>query len=142
MTEEEYKAILQEAIRWWGRDSRFELLIEECAELIVAIQHWKRDRCGVEKVIEEMADVIIMLDQIKIALCCNEVVDEFIKKKTIRLYKRIRNRQPSRDTCPRNPKGWEFVKDDTRCGDYPICDSCELKPAHKKINPTPDSWLG
>lgn len=39
-----------------------EYVIEECAELIQAIQHHRRGRCDIHKVASEMADVICLIE--------------------------------------------------------------------------------
>jgi NTP pyrophosphatase (non-canonical NTP hydrolase) len=39
-------------------------MIEECAELIAALKHYKRGRIGKEEVINELADVKLMVGQL------------------------------------------------------------------------------
>lgn len=75
------------AIAKWGRTSQIDMLQEECAELIVAINKYKRNHNGtIEAVLEEIADVEIMIDQIKVLLEVNELrVDVFKEKKIDRL---------------------------------------------------------
>jgi len=75
------------AIAKWGRTSQIDMLQEECAELIVAINKYKRNNVGtIEAVLEEIADVEIMIDQIKVLLEVNELrVDVFKEKKIDRL---------------------------------------------------------
>ena len=51
---------------YWSDDEHFEQMIEECAELILAIQHHRRSRVTHYEVIEEMVDVEIMLDRFKV----------------------------------------------------------------------------
>ncbi len=58
------------AIEWWGIDPQFNMMIEECAELIQAIQKYKRndgfiDQELINKMCEEVADVKIMVAQIE-----------------------------------------------------------------------------
>ena len=62
MKDEEYFA---KAIELWGLASQFEMLQEECAELIVAVNHLKRDRISLTTVAEEIVDVEMMLAEIK-----------------------------------------------------------------------------
>ena len=62
MTEYE---ILKRALDAYGVDHQLEMLVEECAELIVSIKHWTRGRVKDGKVIEEIVDVQIMIDQMK-----------------------------------------------------------------------------
>lgn len=43
-----------------------DFLVEECAELIQALQHYKRNRAGsYNKVVNEMADVYVLMDCVK-----------------------------------------------------------------------------
>jgi NTP pyrophosphatase (non-canonical NTP hydrolase) len=67
MTEAEEK-IFQEAILKWGAEGQIEMIIEEMAELTVAIQHWKRGRVDTEKIADELSDVGIMVDQLSLML--------------------------------------------------------------------------
>jgi len=55
--------LLQRAMDTWGVDAQMDMVVEECAELIMAIQHYKRNRVDINKIGEEMADVKIMIDQ-------------------------------------------------------------------------------
>ena len=85
---EEY--IFQKALQKWGADFQFECAIEEMAELIVAIKHFKRDRIGTEPVIEEVADVLIMMGELRMMLG-KEEVDQMIIKKLTKLNNQINN---------------------------------------------------
>jgi NTP pyrophosphatase (non-canonical NTP hydrolase) len=58
--------IYQTALDKWGEDSQLEMLVEECAELIQAIQHLKRGRGGFAGVLHEAADVQVVLNQIRL----------------------------------------------------------------------------
>lgn len=61
---------------------------EECGELIVAIN--KRKRYGkFEQVIEEMADVELMLEQLKYLLDCDSEIQKIKKQKIERQLDRI-----------------------------------------------------
>ena len=72
MTEEERNKILVRAIATYGEESQINIAIEEMAELTKALCKYKRAEATCEKdaaignIIEEMADVQIMLDQLKI----------------------------------------------------------------------------
>lgn len=56
-------SVLDRAMKQYGVDAQLDMLVEECAELIEAIQHMKRNRCGWNEVAEEMADVRVMINQ-------------------------------------------------------------------------------
>lgn len=55
--------IARRAIAAWGVDAQMGMVNEECAELIAALNRWKRGRIPAEEVAEEVADVLIMLEQ-------------------------------------------------------------------------------
>ena len=59
------------ALERYGPSTQIDVMIEECAELIKALCKWKRQMPGTERhkalqnIQEEMADVTIMLEQMK-----------------------------------------------------------------------------
>jgi NTP pyrophosphatase (non-canonical NTP hydrolase) len=67
MTADEQR-LFEETILKWGTEGQIEMIIEEMAELIVALQHWKRKRADTEKIADELADVGIMVDQLSLML--------------------------------------------------------------------------
>lgn len=71
----ENKKILIKAIAKYG-EKQLDIAQEECAELIQAISKWKRygDTNAKLNVIEEVADVTIMLEQIKIMFGITEEI--------------------------------------------------------------------
>ena len=52
------------AVKLWGNGSQAMMLAEECGELVAAMSQYLRGRVAAEKVIEEAADVHIMLAQV------------------------------------------------------------------------------
>ena len=60
--------MLKEAIETDGLQFCLDCLQEEAAELIVAINHLRRKRVDTRKVIEEMANVSLMLDMCKLGI--------------------------------------------------------------------------
>lgn len=86
---EEYKKMLVDAIETDGIDFCVDCLIEECAELIVAIRHYRRGRASVDKVIEEMADVNLMCDMVRVGLDNEIGFYDIIKQKSERVGERI-----------------------------------------------------
>ena len=58
--------IYQTAINRWGWISQVDMAVEECAELIVALQHFVRDKASMETVANEIADVEIMCGQLRL----------------------------------------------------------------------------
>jgi NTP pyrophosphatase (non-canonical NTP hydrolase) len=91
----EESKILQAAIDNFGISQQLDLAIEECSELITAISHWRRDRCKEESILEEVADVEIMCNQIRLILDYpwdkeeDSVVDRIKKEKISRLKTRL-----------------------------------------------------
>jgi len=53
-------------IKKYGKDAQCDMMIEKCAELIAALNRFKRGRTGLKPVLEEIADVQIMIDQMYI----------------------------------------------------------------------------
>ena len=79
--------ILTTAIRTFGETAQEGVAIEECAELIQAISHKHRGR--EHNIAEEIADVEIMLEQLKIINNCHKEVAEIHKQKIDRLYQKV-----------------------------------------------------
>lgn len=78
------KDIINVAIKVYGEVNQENMAIEECAELIQAIN--KKHRGMKHNIPEEIADVEIMLEQLKIINCCNGEVEIIRKEKVERLY--------------------------------------------------------
>jgi NTP pyrophosphatase (non-canonical NTP hydrolase) len=57
--------IYQATIARWGVDAQYDQAIEECAELIAALKHFKRGKVTRQEVIEELADATLMLGQLR-----------------------------------------------------------------------------
>lgn len=72
MTTEERRALLDRAITAYGAPAQMDMAVEEMAEPTKALCKVKRVSCAaeakavLENVVEEMADVQIMLDQLRI----------------------------------------------------------------------------
>lgn len=81
------KEVLITAINTYGETLQETNAMEECAELIQAISHKHRGR--EHNIPEEIADVEIMLEQLKIINNCHEEVEKIHKQKIERLYHRI-----------------------------------------------------
>ena len=81
------KDIFETALKVFGVINQENMAIEECAELIQAIN--KKHRGMEHNIPEEIADVEIMLEQLKIANECHEEVDAIHKEKVERLYNNL-----------------------------------------------------
>lgn len=85
----ELEQILAKAVSKYGIEAQANLAIEEMGELIVAINHHRRGRAGMDAVQEEIADVMIAMKQL--AMIYGELgVDKFIEQKTQRLEQRLK----------------------------------------------------
>lgn len=88
MTSEEKNKVLHDAIKEWGTSAQILMAIEECAELIVALCHGFRKRLEEGEVETEIADVQIMLDQLRL-IFDNAEIDNQLEYKFTRLHDRI-----------------------------------------------------
>lgn len=68
MTGAERMEILERVAKHYGFKSQLSMMIEECGEMIVAISHYERQRVSTEELIEEFADIWIVLKQMGIFL--------------------------------------------------------------------------
>lgn len=64
MTSDTQRATIEAAVTVYGVEHRLDLACEEAGELLAALGHYSRGRCGIEAVAEESADVAIMLAQL------------------------------------------------------------------------------
>ena len=90
MNTEEKKIVMIQAIEAYGFDSQLDQLTEELGELIVACNKFRRKAkdCG-NNLADEMADVEIMIEQIKFALNLGNQVELRKDYKLERLKNRI-----------------------------------------------------
>lgn len=82
------RKLFKEAIYTFGYDEQIKMLIEELAELIVAINHNDRGRIELEEVFGEVADVQIMINQF-IVMFPEVDYDEIYKEKVLSLKGKI-----------------------------------------------------
>lgn len=81
------KQIFELAIKVNGEEAQEEVAMEECAELIQAITHKHRGRD--HNIAEEIADVEIMLEQLKIINNCHDEAAKIRKEKIDRLFSNL-----------------------------------------------------
>ncbi len=82
--------LLRRAVEVWGSEPQWRQIQEECAELIVAINHFRRGREGArQSLIGEIADVEIMLQQARLMLGDDAAIDAMIEIKLNRLSARL-----------------------------------------------------
>ena len=68
LTGAERMEIVERVARHYGFTPLFDLMIEECGEMIVALNHYKRQRVSTERLIAEFADFWIVLKQMGVFL--------------------------------------------------------------------------
>jgi hypothetical protein len=84
--------LYKRAIKLWGKTAQIDMAIEEMAELTQALCKIKRKtqpKGIIYNLFEEIADVEIMLEQLKIIFNCEDIVLEYKDQKLERLEKRI-----------------------------------------------------
>ena len=91
--------ILEKAIRHYGAKNQMGVACEESAELIQAISKCLRYKDDIEarnNLVEEVADVLIMIDQLKIIMNIKDYEIECYRRyKLERLERRIENEKKS-----------------------------------------------
>lgn len=70
---EDFEDLLQQATDMWGEESQMLLAIEECGELIAVLSQYMRGRKTKADVIEEIADVSLVMRQLRLLFGQNEV---------------------------------------------------------------------
>lgn len=90
MNKQKYMMILHEALEERGPDFHLNLLQEEAAELIVAVNHFRRNRIKSDQIIEELADVSIVADAVRLLLDDEVGFQDVIEKKMNRLKERMK----------------------------------------------------
>jgi NTP pyrophosphatase (non-canonical NTP hydrolase) len=104
MISEEQLSILRAALDLYGDDQQVDHLIEEMAELTQALMKSRRGwhHYRTHPVVEELADVLICIESLKIILSAglmkeggiDALISEEVGRKMIRLRERIREEHP------------------------------------------------
>jgi NTP pyrophosphatase (non-canonical NTP hydrolase) len=79
---------LERAIETWGEEAQLNLAGEECSELDVALHRLIRGRADEKDVIEEIADVMVMMEQLTL-IFEEDAIEAQVEKKMYRLKQRI-----------------------------------------------------
>lgn len=88
MTTDDTVDIYIRAIDTWGIDIQQSIFVEEAAEVITALSHFKRDKCGIHDVIGEFADLQVMLNQM-IEIYGKEQFNEIFAQKLVALKNKL-----------------------------------------------------
>lgn len=95
LTTEADKDLYSRAVSTFGETSRLILAIEEMSELIKELSKYTRGRENIGSICEEMADVEIMLEQLKIVFHNRAAVDYHRSQKLQRLSDRLNGNHDS-----------------------------------------------
>jgi len=82
----DYEEIYRATIEKWGVEAQYDQAVEECAELITAIKHYRRGKIGKTELLSELADVSLMLGQLTYMLGESEL-EAVLSKKVSKLNK-------------------------------------------------------
>lgn len=91
MTNEQVN-ILCDAIQTYGKQSQVDKAIEEMSELTKALLKERQGDGSVDDIIEEIADVFVMICQLCLIFEASAAVDEFVDFKIDRLKRRLAER--------------------------------------------------
>jgi len=80
----DYDEIYRATLDKWGTEAQYDQAVEECAELIAVLKHYRRGKVGEEEVVSELADVTLMLGQLTY-MFGREKIERSIKQKVAKL---------------------------------------------------------
>jgi len=60
------KDLYTKALEVWGEEAQIKMVLEELSELSLSILHYYRGKCSLQDIASEVADVEIMVGQLKI----------------------------------------------------------------------------
>ena len=86
-------SLLQRAIAKWGEDAQMKMVLEEMSELQKEICKLWRGKDNRDAIAEEVADVEIMLDQLKLMLDIPYQVEQHRQNKLQRLQERLEEKE-------------------------------------------------
>ena len=96
---QEFETLCEGIAKHYGEANQLNQLQEELGELIVAVNKYRRNAENLTNLVEEIADVEIMLQQIKCLLNLNpEYIEKITANKLLRQEKRISEEIPGRRT--------------------------------------------
>lgn len=84
----DYREIYLATLQKWGEEAQYDQAVEECAELIATLKHFKRGRVDETAVAEELADVLLMAGQLMFMLG-EEKVMAAVERKLQRLQEHL-----------------------------------------------------
>lgn len=89
LNKHELDELYKQCVFYWGFERQAHMLQEECAELIVAVSHYLRNRdSSLHEVIEEIADAQLMINQM-VSYLGRAAVDQMIDVKSDKIKKKL-----------------------------------------------------
>lgn len=88
-----YESIYRATLEKWGEQAQYDQAVEECAELIAALKHYRRDKIDRQAVIAELADVTLMVGQLTWMFGSDEV-EQAVQEKLSKLDKLLTADEP------------------------------------------------
>ena len=86
---EDRKEVYQAALNKWGVDLQTMMAVEEMSELTKEICKIKRGKMDLDALADEIADVTIMLEQMRMIYGLNDAVCDHMDAKILRLQSRV-----------------------------------------------------
>lgn len=83
------KNLYKQAVEAFGTPAQIIIAMEECSELIKELSKTLRGGCNVDNISEEIADVQIMIEQLKVIFKNEESVNMWIVNKNCRIAELI-----------------------------------------------------
>ena len=84
------RSVFNRVIAKFGVEHQVSLIMEECSELILAISHYRRGRVKSDAIMEEVVDMTIMLEQVRLIYDPDDIeFGKIYKRKINRLEKLI-----------------------------------------------------
>ncbi len=123
-------AVCKRAVEAYGKEHQLIICMEEMAELTKELTKNLRGRRNLQDISEEVADVEIMLEQVKVIFDLKEEVSEAKEAKLLRLQKRIVRDTGEQDYATSLTRKW--LDDRTQKA---VHDAVFLTSSHELKNP-------
>lgn len=123
-------AVCKRAVEAYGKEHQLIICMEEMAELTKELTKNLRGRRNFQDISEEVADVEIMLEQVKVIFDLKEEVSEAKEAKLLRLQKRIIQDTGEQDYATSLTRKW--LDDHTQKA---VHDAVFLTSSHELKNP-------
>lgn len=86
----ERKTVYHEALETYGEEKQIKKAVQELTELLLAISYYPEEKCGLDALVDEIADVTIMCEQLRMIYgISDEEVCDRMDYKIQRLVERI-----------------------------------------------------